>query len=447
MSDAPRPALADLHVHVGRARGRPVKVAASPRLTVAGILDESVKRKGLDVVAVVDAQSPLVLEELEAMVSEGTLRPLPGGGLDWRGGRSLLLILASEVEVDEPDVGPVHYLCYLPDLETARGFSSFLEPRVRNVSLSSQTARTTGDELARWVGREGGFLVPAHVFTPHKGFFGQGGTDLRQALRDKALEAVPAVELGLSADTALADLVPSLGPFTYLTNSDAHSPETIAREHNALWLGQASADRDDSPPSTPAGRGRGGFAGDFRALARAVREGRVAANYGLDPRLGKYHRAFCPACGFISAEKTVAGRVCPACGRAGLVGGVLDRILTLAGGERPPRAAAADRDGARPRPPYVHVVPLRHVPGVGPETLRKLLEAFGTEMNVLHEVPERELVAVIGERLASRVCAARSGTADLDIAPGAGGRYGRVRPPGLGPGGRRGASAGALPAT
>ena len=445
-----RPVLADLHVHVGRARGRPVKVTASPRLTLSGIIEESVTRKGLDIVAIVDAQSPPVLEEIEDEIRSGRLETLPGGGLRARGngtgwpgedhGRSLLLLLASEVEVDEPGIGPVHYLGYLPDFETARSFSSFLARRVTNVSLSSQKARSSGEELARWLDAAGGFLVPAHVFTPHKGFFGQGGTDLGQALSERALRAVPAVELGLSADTDLADLVPSLAPFTYLTSSDAHSPETIAREHTGL-----------DPTVAPEGY-------DFRSLTKTIREGRLLANYGLDPRIGKYHRAFCPECGFVAGEKALtsdacrAGGVCPACGRNGLVGGVLDRIMEIARGaganvaaaaSRPGRAATAGGPGdvaaspgdgaesfARVRPPYAHVIPLRYVPGVGPATLGLLLRAFGTELDILHRVPEEELAAEVGGRLAARIVAARGGTGLLRIEPGAGGHYGRVRPSG-----------------
>jgi len=382
-----------------------VKIAASARLTVEGIVEASLHRKGLDAVGIVDSHSPPVLEEIEGHLSSGLFEPLTGGGLT---AGSLLVVLGSEVEVAEESVGPVHYVCYHPDLETARAFSRFLEARVTNVSLSSQKARTTGEKLARWVRRTGGFMVPAHVFTPHKGFFGQGATDLRQAFSDRALEAVPAVELGLSADAGMADLVQSLEPFTYLTNSDAHSPETIAREHNAVL------------PPDPPGRL------DFEGLASSIRAGRLAANYGLDPRLGKYHRARCPACGHTPEEGEVApGEPCPACGKARVVGGVADRVRQMgrdAGARRPARR---ERTG---RPPYIHHIPLRYVPGVGRATLEKLLDAFGTEMNVLHEVSRAELAAVVGERLARRISAARGGTRNLDIAPGAAGRYGRVRP-------------------
>jgi uncharacterized protein (TIGR00375 family) len=386
-----------------------VKITASARLTVAGIVEESAGRKGIDVVAIVDAHSPPVHTELEELVASGRLEPLTGGGLRHPGTPALLLILGCEVEVSEEGVGLVHYLSYLPDLETARGFSAFLGPRVTNLCLSSQKARLTGDELALWLRREGGFMVPAHVFTPHKGFFGQGGTDLGHCLSDRALEAVPAVELGLSADTAMAKLVPSLEPFTYLSNSDAHSPETIAREHNVLDLD-------------------GALNLDFRSVAAAVREGRVAANYGLDPRLGKYHRVACPRCGHTPEEAGARGGTCPACGAPGMVGGVLDRVMELSRG-RPDTTTGGPAEGGRSRPPYVHHIPLRYVPGVGPVAYRALLDRFGTEMKVLRETSPEELAAVIGDRLAARLGAARSGTGRLEITPGAGGRYGRVRPP------------------
>lgn len=414
--------MADLHVHIGLAGGRPVKITASRRLTVAEVLRESACRKGLDVVGIVDTHSPPVLDELRELAGRGDLSELPGGGLWWaptggaeeRGpaeGNGILLIPASEVEVDEPGIGLVHYLCYLSDLATAAAFSGWLAGRVTNVTLSSQKARCSGEELARWVGAAGGFVIPAHVFTPYKGFFGQGGADLGQVLSDRALAAVPGVELGLSADTALAGRVTALAAFTFLSNSDAHSPETIAREHNALDLGGRL---------------------DFTGLADAIRAGRVTANFGLDPRLGKYHRTFCPACGLVPGleQGTVGlGQACPACGRPGLVGGVYDRVEQLAAAAGPatsgPGPSSAREEPAR-RPPYVHQIPLRYVPGVGRAIQDRLLAAFGSETDVLHRVSEAKLAEVAGAAVARRIVSARGGTGLLDIDPGAGGRYGRL---------------------
>ena len=356
-------------------------------------------------VAIVDSHSPPVLGELEEMVTDGRLQRLAGGGLRHTGQRPVVLLLGCEVEVHEDGVGPVHYLAYFPNLETARGFSGFLAPRVTNLSLSSQRARATGEEVALWLRGEGGFMVPAHIFTPHRGFFGQGGTDLRQCLSDRALETVPAVELGLSEDTRMAEHVPSLQPFVFLSNSDAHSPETIGREHNLMALG---------PPE----------AADFETVATAVRGGEVVANYGLDPRLGKYHRAVCRRCGATPETPEGHEKTCAVCGSSKMTGGVLDRAMELARRALPQSPGPAPGGG---RPPYVHHIPLLSVPGVGPVTYRRLLEEFGTEMRVLHETTLDELAAVVGSPLAARLRAAGGGTAELHITPGGGGRYGRVR--------------------
>ncbi|MOA70121.1 hypothetical protein D3C78_1987660 [compost metagenome] len=53
-----------------------------------------------------------------------------------------------------------------------------------------------------------------------------------------------------------------------------------------------------------------------------------------------------------------------------------------------------------------------------------LLGEFGTEMNILHSVSYDKLVSVIGDDLASKICAAREGSLRLET--GGGGIYGKV---------------------
>src|SRR5690606_6878867 len=108
-------------------------------------------------------------------------------------------------------------------------------------------------------------------------------------------------------------------------------------------------------------------------------------------------------------------RTCPACGSNRITVGVSDRLEEVAD-----RAQGA----LEGRPPYVHQVPLEFVPGVGRRTLNALLEAFGTEMNVLHRASEKELAAVVGEKVAQRIVMARTG--HLRIVSGGGGKYGRI---------------------
>ena len=51
------------------------------------------------------------------------------------------------------------------------------------------------------------------------------------------------------------------------------------------------------------------------------------------------------------------------------------------------------------RPPYVHQVPLEFIPGLGPKVLDKLVNHFGSEMAILHEVPDEALKEVVPLKL------------------------------------------------
>lgn len=407
------PTYADLHVHLGG-----VKMAASPDLTVAGILEECLHRKGIGMVGIIDAAATPALEQLAALVGAGRLTPLPGGGLSFCG--RVTLIVGAEVEVYEQ--GPVHLLCYLPGLAELREFAAWQRTVVRNPSLSTQRHHASAAEVVRRVGGLGGFVIPAHVFTPYKSILAAAGS-VAAAIPPELWRHVPAVELGLSSDTDLADRVPEFGRFAFVTGSDAHSRAKIAREYMALDVERAD------------------FAELRLALAGTGGRG-IRANYGLDPRLGKYHRTYCldcrqPLCGPPPQER------CPANPAHRLVPGVLDRVYRLAGAPRassgqggsPPQGGSGPswaewplpgRPSGRPRPPYVHQVPLEFVPGLGRRSLERLLAAFGSEMAVLHEAPREALAEVVGPTLAGRIDAARSGR--LRVAAGAGGIYGRIVP-------------------
>jgi uncharacterized protein (TIGR00375 family) len=140
----------------------------------------------------------------------------------------------------------------------------------------------------------------------------------------------------------------------------------------------------------------------------------VLANYGLDPRLGKYHRTYCTECKVIGSTAPPI-MTCPVCGGSDVVRGVLDRIAEI-----------ADYPEPRPpehRPPYHYQVPLQFLPGIGAVTLGKLLNRFGTEMRVLHEADREDLVRTIGEKAADQIIRAREGT--LPLRPGGGGHYGK----------------------
>ena len=70
------------------------------------------------------------------------------------------------------------------------------------------------------------------------------------------------------------------------------------------------------------------------------------------------------------------------------------------------------------RPEYVYQIPLSFIPGIGNKVMNKLIDSFGTEMNILHKISLDDLEAVVGEKLAKNIMAAREGK--LGITEGGG---------------------------
>ncbi|HOQ01893.1 MAG TPA: hypothetical protein PK604_13985 [Acetivibrio clariflavus] len=67
----------DLHVHIGRSSsGNVVKRATSGNLTFENIAYDAFYRKGINIIGVVDAISPYVLEDIEELVDRGELREI-----------------------------------------------------------------------------------------------------------------------------------------------------------------------------------------------------------------------------------------------------------------------------------------------------------------------------------------------------------------------------------
>lgn len=393
-----RTVYADLHIHIGRTTsGRPVKITAARDLTFENIAKECATRKGIEVAGVVDCGSPAVIADIEALISSGEMVELPDGGLRYRNATTVLL--GCELETVEEDGSPSHHISYFPTLEQLRGFAGMMRSFVTNLDLSSQRCRLPARKLLRLAESVGAAFVPAHAFTPHKSAYGSCVRRLSDMFPAGA-DRLAAVELGLSADSYLADRLAELAPVTLLSNSDAHSLPRIAREYNVLLVEDAT------------------FGEVMRALRR---EGgrRVLANYGLDPRLGKYHRTYCPSCQVIASVPPPVLE-CPLCGEREVVRGVLDRITEIADYPQP---HPPDH-----RPPYRYQVPLQFLPGIGAVAMGKLLNRFNTEMKVLHEASAEELELVIGARLAGLVVQAREGT--LPLLPGGGGRYGKAAPAG-----------------
>ena len=389
---------ADLHVHIGRSeKNKPIKITAARSLNFANIAKECVERKGINLVGIIDCASPYIIEDIEDFLATGDAYEIPDGGIIYKD--KVCIILGSEIETseinDEGHTGSAHNLCYFPKLEDIKGFSAEMSKHIKNITLSSQRADISAYELIDIVEKYNGVLVPAHCFTPHKSFYGNCTDSLRKIFKEK-YDKIPAIELGLSSDTFLADQISELENKTFLTNSDAHSLPKIAREYNKMKLEGIS----------------------FKEFIKALKneDGRkIVANYGMDPKLGKYHRTYCEVC-----DKRIPGNApvtkCDTCESKNITMGVYDRIEVI----------KDKKETASPeiRPEYIYQYPLTFIPGVGGKTIDKLLEHFGTEMTILHELSDDDIEGVVGAKVAKNIINARDGK--MHIVEGGGGVYGKV---------------------
>lgn len=393
-----REIFADLHVHIGRSEsGKPIKITAARSLNFANIAKECADRKGINVVGIIDCASPYVIEDIENFLKTGEAYEIEDGGIIYKD--KVCILLGSEVETSEVGrngkAGAAHNVCFFPHLSDIKGFSKEMSTHIKNITLSTQRSNVSGYELIDIVEKYNGILIPAHCFTPFKSYYGNCTDRLQNIFKEK-YNKIFAIELGLSADTYLADMISELQDKTFVTNSDAHSLPKIAREYNKMLVNDIS----------------------FKEIVKALKgeDGRkVICNYGLDPKLGKYHRTFCDNCNQVIETKEPV-ITCPHCGSSKVTFGVFDRIDLI--------KDKVKSESPKNRPEYVYQVPLTFIPGLGAKTVDKLLSKFGTEMTVLHKLSEDDLEAVVGEKIAKEIVMAREGK--MKIQAGGGGIYGKV---------------------
>ncbi len=390
--------FADLHVHIGRSEsGKPIKITAARSLNFANIAKECAERKGINVVGIIDCASPYVIEDIENFLKTGDAYEIEDGGIIYKD--KVCILLGSEVETSEVSrngkCGAAHNVCFFPHLSDIKAFSEEMSHHIKNITLSTQRSNVSGYDLIDIVEKYNGILIPAHCFTPFKSYYGNCVDRMKDIFKEK-FNKIFAIELGLSADTHLADTISELEDKTFVTNSDAHSLPKIAREYNKMLVKDIS----------------------FKEVVKALKgeEGRkVLCNYGLDPKLGKYHRTFCDNCNqVIETKEPVA--TCPYCGSDKVTFGVFDRIELI-----------KDKNESKSpenRPPYTYQVPLTFIPGLGAKTIDKLLTQFGTEMTILHKLSKDDIEAVVGEKVADEIIASREGK--MKIHAGGGGMYGKV---------------------
>lgn len=343
-------------------------------------------------------------------------------------------IPTGEIEDEES----IHHLFFLPDIETADELSLMFEKRY-NIDMNKYSGRPilqiNAEELVEIIHDCGGIIGPAHAFTPFKAIFRSNRySSLKECYGDQASK-IDFVELGLSANSQMADQISELWNFTYITNSDSHSPNPgkMGRECNVIEI--------DSLNYT-----------NITNILRRKDLKKIIANVGLEPRLGKYHSSFCFKCrrrirydeepkmtfnqNFIFfdlqfQEELIEAIIskkkrCPVCN--GLLKlGVKDRINSIATTKRENRN----------RPNYHNIVPIPEILAeifkIKSTSAKKVKTAYkeitselGSEYEILLEKPISEIKRF---NLALGAAIEKMRENKLEIIEGGGGIYGKLKLP------------------
>lgn len=304
-------------------------------------------------------------------------------------------VLTTEIE----GKNRIHHVIIIPDIGIARELSDKLPSKNKTIDGRPKT-NYGGAEILELVRQYDCLIGPAHAFTPWTGMYKSF-----DSIYDCYEKKPDFVELGLSADTDMADTISELKDFPFLTNSDAHSPwpHRLGREFNQIRLDDLS----------------------YSSIKKAIKNRDIEANYGLVPNLGKYHMTACTKCYKLTDPLTAKenNMKCSCGGR--IKKGVDFRISEIADYSEP--------NHPKFRPPYVHLMPLAEIissvydKGVTTKTVQgiwqKLIDSFNTEIDVLINADLAD-ISKIDSQTAQAIESFRNNS--LDIVPGGGGQYGQI---------------------
>jgi ATP-dependent DNA helicase UvrD/PcrA len=397
--------VADLHIHSRYSR------ACSRDLTLPNLAWWA-RRKGIALLGTGDFTHPAWFDHLrENLVDDGAglfrlgdeagvTQRLPGSLQATPAAKFMLSVEISTIYKRDDRTRKVHHLVYMPDFAAAARFTTALG-RIGNLAADGRPILGLDSrDLLETTLEAGGYLVPAHIWTPWFSALGsKSGFDAIADCYADLAGHITAVETGLSSDPAMNWRVSSLDRYRLVSNSDAHSPAALAREAT-LFTGEP----------------------DFAAVRDGVG---LAGTLEFFPEEGKYHADGHRACGVSwEPERTrEAGGRCPECGKP-LTVGVLSRVEDLA--DRP---AGFRRDQHVEHLIQLHEI-LGEINGVGPKSktveaqLNQLVAALGPELDILRRIPLDAIGQAGGETLREAIDRLRRGA--VRRVPGFDGEYGVI---------------------
>ena len=395
--------IADLHIHSRYSRATSSDLNIMNLVKYAGI-------KGVNLLGTGDFTHPSWLDEIRHETSEDG-----SGILKTREGFPFILSAEiSSIYMQDKKLRRIHNVLLCPDFGTAEQINDILTRK--GVNIKADGRPICGIPSYELVEILKGInlmieIIPAHAWTPWFSLFGsKSGFDrIEDCFKDQT-KHVHAIETGLSSNPAMNWRLSQLDRFALVSFSDAHSfwPWRIGREATLFEVKDLTYDN----------------------IIKALRtkEGLIGT-IEVDPSYGKYHYDGHRDCN-VSLEPKESEKlhnICPVCRRP-LTIGVLHRVEELADPDR--QAGFMPKDAK----PFYSFLPLSEIIAavIGTnvasakvwEEYNKLLNVFGSELNVLMDSSEGHLKKITKEKIADMIIKVREGK--IKIRPGYDGVYGEV---------------------
>ncbi|MCL4558775.1 MAG: endonuclease Q family protein [Deltaproteobacteria bacterium] len=395
--------VADLHVHSKFSR-------ATSRDMDAGTIALWAGHKGIDLVGTGDFTHPEYLKELKKI-----LRPSADGLFTPRGAKGgvhfMLTTEVSNIYSYKGRTRRIHNVLLAPSFEAVDRINRALSRFGRLDYDGRPMFGFNAKDLVKLVMDASPLcmVIPAHAWTPWYSVFGSnsGFDSIEECFEEQAVH-IHAIETGLSSDPPMNWRLDALDRITLVSNSDAHSPEKLGREANVFECDMRYE--------------------DIVSAIKTKDRGRFLSTIEFFPEEGKYHFDGHRNCKVrLSPQQTGQhDGTCPVCGGP-LTIGVLNRVERL----------ATRREGAVPENviPFKHLIPLKEImadvlsTGAGTVKVDRLyteavIERGVPELDILVDMPEKELRRLLPEGIVQGVMKVRDGM--VDIEPGYDGEYGRI---------------------
>ncbi len=350
--------IADLHIHGRYSR-------ATSKFLNLNSLSEAAKVKGINLLGTADFTHPLWLKELREKLEGGE-----DGVYQYHQTNFILSVEISNIFTKNIDGKEkqykIHTVLLAPSFDVVEQINEALSKHSDLNADGRPTINASLEEtleLLRAISPNIG-VIAAHIWTPWFSLFGSKfGADSVEEVYGKYADWLLAMETGLSSDPRMNWAVEKNARWPLISNSDAHSLESLGREATKLSIENLT----------------------YSELIESIRGGKgIIKTYEYFPEEGKYfwdgHRK-CGVC--MSPEKAVAyGNYCPVCKKP-LTLGVLHRVMELGGSLDVKWPKEKEK-------PFQHIIPLRQlisrVLGKGVRTKAvdelydKLVRYFGSEL-------------------------------------------------------------------